>query len=491
MSYNDTMRQTLVVLGAGESGVGAAVLAKKIGWAVFVSDLGLIKAEFSAMLVQENIPFEQEKHSTERILNIAKLVIKSPGIPDTADLVVALRARGVEVIDEMEFAFRHKPAGSKLVAITGSNGKTTTTRLIHHLLVASGRNAALVGNVGYSFAKHIATETAADYYVAEMSSFQLDGTTEFRPDIALLLNITPDHLDRYGYDFNNYIASKFRIAQKQTPDDILIYNADNEGIALGLSQNLLPSPPPQTRTLPVSGLIQNRSNDLGQNEPYLAVPFVDFEIPMSALPLKGQHNAYNMASAVLAVQALGLTPAEIAAALPTFENEAHRLQYIQTLNEVDYINDSKATNVDSVWYALDAMTRPVVWIVGGVDKGNDYSPLFDLVRQKVRAIVCLGRDNSKIRAAFEPIQPIIEETISMGEAIKVASLYAEAGDVVLLSPACASFDLFQNYKDRGDQFAQIVRQSYEIMTKGQAISLNLSFNLRPSDSQTDSTLPPI
>jgi UDP-N-acetylmuramoylalanine--D-glutamate ligase len=475
----------LVVLGAGESGVGAALLGKKLGYTVFVSDLGAIKDEFLQPLKNENIDWEEGKHSADEILNTAALVVKSPGIPDTAELVVALRARGVEVIDEMEFAFRHRPEGSILIGITGSNGKTTTTRLIHHLLQTAGKNAALVGNVGYSLAKHIATEPKADYYVAEMSSFQLDGCRDFRPDVAIVLNISPDHLDRYGYDMKSYIRAKFRIAAAQTADDILIYNRDNEAIIWGLAQNLLPSPPPKIFALPAANLVsfvQRAQKQLFQ------VPFFGFSTAAEDLVLKGQHNAFNMAAAVTALRALGIDEAPIKIGLRTFENEAHRLQYIGTINQIDYLNDSKATNVDSVWYALDAMQKPIVWIVGGVDKGNDYAPLLELVRQKVRAIVCLGKDNTKIRAAFGEVQPLIEETISMGEAIKVASLYAEAGDVVLLSPACASFDLFKNYKDRGEQFAKIIHDSIKIMKEGHKISLNI--RLGGSDSHSDDAQPP-
>ncbi len=475
----------LVVLGAGESGVGAALLGKKLGYTVFVSDLGLIKNEFLEQLQAAGIEWEQERHSVEKILHSAGLVVKSPGIPDTVDLVVALRARGVEVIDEMEFAFRYLPKDSILIGITGSNGKTTTTRLVHHLLQTAGKNAALVGNVGYSLAKHIATEPKADYYVAEMSSFQLDGCRDFRPNVAILLNITPDHLDRYGYDMKNYIRAKFRISAAQTADDILIYNRDNEAIIWGLAQNLLPSLPPRTFALPAANLV---SFDSSAQKNVLHVPFFDFSTPAEDLVLKGQHNAFNMSAAITALRALGIDQAAIKDGLRSFENEAHRLQYVGTINDIDYINDSKATNVDSVWYALDAMQKPVVWIVGGVDKGNDYAPLLDLVRQKVRAIVCIGKDNTKIRTAFAAVQPIIEETISMGEAIKVASLYAEAGDVVLLSPACASFDLFKNYKDRGEQFAKIIHDSIKIMREGQQISLNI--RIGGSDSHSDHTPPP-
>jgi len=454
------LHNTVVILGAGESGVGAALLAQKLGYAVFVSDLGIIGEQYLKVLQSANIPFEQERHSEQKILNIARFAIKSPGIPDKAPLIVALREKGIEVIDEIEFAYRHRPASAQVIAITGSNGKTTTTRLIHHILEASGKNAALVGNVGYSFARHLAEQAAANYYVVEASSFQLDGCTSFKPDIALLLNITPDHLDRYEYDYRKYIASKFRICAHQSAQQLFIYGSDSEGVQIGLNSYFSSA----VETMPIS---------MEDCQRYIPVATADLQ----RLPLKGRHNLFNMAVAAQAARRLGLSDTEIAAALATFQNEAHRLQYVATIYGVEYINDSKATNVDSVFYALDAMTRPVVWIVGGIDKGNDYSQILPLVQQKVKAIVCLGKDNSPIRQAFGEVQPIIEETVSMGEAIKVASLYAESGDTVLLSPACASFDLFQNYKDRGEQFMRIVRESLRLITEGERITLHLNIDM--------------
>ncbi len=462
------LHNTVVILGAGESGVGAALLAQKLGFAVFVSDLGIIAEQYRKILEAAKIPFEQERHSSQKILQIAQIAIKSPGIPDKAELVLALRAQGTEVIDEIEFAYRHRPAGAKIVAITGSNGKTTTTRLIHHILEAAGKSAALVGNVGYSFARHLAEKAAADYYVVEVSSFQLDGCTSFAPDIALLLNITPDHLDRYEYDYRKYIQSKFRICAQQTSEQLFIYGSDSEGVQIGLADYFHS----EVEKMPIS---------MGAPLPHLPLQ----EAELGHLPLKGRHNLFNMAAASEAARRCGLTDAEIAAALPSFQNEAHRLQYVATIYGVEYINDSKATNVDSVFYALDAMRRPIVWIVGGVDKGNDYSQIMELVRQKVKAIVCLGRDNAPIRAAFGSVQPIIEETISMQEAIKVASLYAENGDCVLLSPACASFDLFANYKDRGEQFMRIVRESLRLITEGEKIQLNLKIDMGSGSKAAD------
>lgn len=468
------MEKTVVVLGAGESGVGAAILAKQQGFEVFVSDLGVIKDEYVAELAKHNIAFEQEKHSVHKILNIAQLVIKSPGIPEKADLIVQLRAKGVEIIDEMEFAFRYK-GDAKLIGITGSNGKTTTTRLTYHILQTAGYKVGLVGNVGYSFAKQIA-ENPCDFYVAELSSFQLDGATSLRPDVAILLNITPDHLDRYEYKLENYIASKFRIVQAKKSDDVFIYNNEDVNVAYGL-QHFYNGTAENMYGVSMASLL----ND----EEFLHVPHTSYSIRKGDLTLKGRHNWFNTSCAVLAAKQVGVSDEAITHALTTFENEAHRLEYVITLNGVDFINDSKATNVDSVWYALDAMQKPIVWIVGGTDKGNDYTPLFDLVRQKVKAIVCMGKDNTKLREVFTPIQPILEETISVHEAIKVATLYAEAGDVVLLSPACASFDLFKNYRDRGDQFKRVLQEMHQVMTKGISVSLNFSINMNPAQNQSD------
>lgn len=459
---------TLVVLGAGESGTGAALLAKKQGWQVFVSDLGMIKPQYQDALAAAGIPFEQEKHSVAKILNTAQLVVKSPGIPEKADLVVKLREKGIPIIDEIEFAANYTSA--RIIAITGSNGKTTTTRLMHHILKTAGWNVGLAGNVGYSLAQQVATENY-DSYVVEISSFQLDGTIHFQPEVAMLLNITPDHLDRYQYRLENYIASKFRIANNKRPEDIFIYRCDDENIEYGFQHDWAEKPMENCFGVEMSAL------DLSQ--PELRVQHTDFSVEKRHLTLQGRHNEYNITCAVIAAKRLGVDDEAIRKALATFVNEDHRLQYVATIHGVDYINDSKATNVDSVFYALEAMTKPVVWIVGGQDKGNDYAPLFDLVKQKVRAIVCMGKDNSKIRAAFAPIHEIIVETSSIGEAIKVASLYAEKGDVVLLSPACASFDLFENYKDRGRQFANLLLEQKKILEEGLSITTTLSFKMDP------------
>lgn len=459
---------TLVVLGAGESGTGAAILAKKQGWQVFVSDLGIIKPQYQEALTDAGIAFEQEKHDVYKILHTAQLVVKSPGIPEKADLIVKLRERGIPIIDELEFAanYTDKP----IIAITGSNGKTTTARLIHHIFKTAGWRAGLNGNVGFSLAYQIATDPQ-DIYVVEVSSFQLDGIVHFHPKVSLLLNITPDHLDRYEYKIEKYIASKFRVALNKQPEDVFIYRSDDENIDYGF-QHFWGNRPKENCYGVSMAAINLENEDLYVQHSTLCVAKRD-------LTLQGRHNEYNISCAAITAGLFGIEQEVIKRALATFVNEDHRLQHVATINGVDYINDSKATNVDSVFFALEAMTKPVVWIVGGQDKGNDYSPLFDLVKHKVRAIVCLGKDNSKLRQVFTPIQPLLEETHSMGEAIKVASLYAENGDVVLLSPACASFDLFQNYKDRGDQFKNIVLESKKILTEGTSVQMNLSFKIKP------------
>ncbi len=467
--------KTIVVLGAGESGVGAAILAQKQGFDVFVSDAGLIRPEHISLLQQYKINYEQEKHSESKLLQIADLVIKSPGIATENVLVQAFIKKGIAVIDEIELAYRYATSKSKIVAITGSNGKTTSTLLIYHLLKTAGYNAALVGNIGFSFAKCVA-ENPADYYVVETSSFQLDAIDKFAPDVALLLNISPDHLDRYNYEMDNYIAAKFKIIQNKKASDYFIYNRENEYVKAGLARFY-----PQANQNMI-GLSESHIRNLGE---ILQVENSNFAIAKSNLTLEGKHNYFNISAAVQAVLALGLNDEQIRQGLATFKNEAHRLEFVANINGVDYINDSKATNVDSVWYALDAMQKPIVWIVGGVDKGNDYSVLFPLVKEKVRAIVCLGKDNSKIKSAFQDIQPLIEETISVGEAIKVASLYAENGDVVLLSPACASFDLFKNYIDRGNQFRNLLLQEQKTLKEGIKITLNIPLEMNPAQQNTD------
>ncbi len=431
-------RNQVAVLGGGESGVGAAILAKQKGWEVFVSDFGQITADYKAELETNQIEYEEGQHSKARILNVGQ-VIKSPGVPDKAPIVKALKEAGIPVVSEIEFAAQY--ADAKIIGITGSNGKTTTTNLIYQMLKMARYKVGMAGNVGYSFARMVA-EAQHEYYVLELSSFQLDGIRFFAPDIAILLNITPDHLDRYDYNFDNYTASKLRITMNQTDNNHLIYNAEDESILKGMAINGTAA---NTHAVRPSGLKadQWQVNNTAFNA--------------NELTIKGKHNLFNATCAIKAALLLGVEVNDIKKALRTFRNDPHRLEKVATVNEITYINDSKATNVDAVWYALDAMTQPIIWIVGGTDKGNDYSVLDDLVQQKVKAIICMGVDNSKIHEAFSTQIKIIEDTGSASEAVNVATKYAEEGDVVLLSPACASFDLFKNYKDRGEQFKAVVQ----------------------------------
>lgn len=421
------------ILGAGESGVGAALLAKHLGFSVFVSDAGVIKEKYKHELRTNAIPYEEGKHTWTRIFE-AEEIIKSPGIPDHLPLIVELHRQGKSVISEIEFASRYTAA--VIIGITGSNGKTTTTRLTYHLFKTAGLNVALGGNVGYSFARNI-LQKKYDYHVLELSSFQLDGIVSFRPNVAILLNITPDHLDRYDHKMENYVKSKFRIVMNQTDKDILILNVSDQEIQNWLKTNHLAS-----KMIRVSNCFENlRSLQLG-----------DAVFDMRSCVLKGQHNFFNAACAIYAAKTQGIAHELIQQGLNSFVNAPHRLELVTTLNGVEYINDSKATNVDSVFYALQAMEKPVVWIAGGTDKGNDYSPIVPLVRQKVKALICLGVDNSKLVGVFSPILKDVEEANSAAQAVQIANRLAENGDVVLLSPACASFDLFKNYEDRGDQF---------------------------------------
>ncbi len=427
----------IVILGAGESGVGAAILAKKNNLSVFVSDKGSIKEQYKKELQDRDIQFEENKHTEKQILN-AKEVIKSPGIPDKAALIVALKKKGIPVISEIEFAARF--TNKVIIGITGSNGKTTTTNLIFHLLNTAGYHAAMCGNVGTSFARLVANEER-DFWVVELSSFQLDGISRFKADIAIILNITADHLDRYDYKMENYIHSKLRILNHQSEKDLLIYNASDHNITNTLSQRKVTA-----STIPV----QNKFEKQG------SVMLGNFEFKMNPRSLKGEHNLFNATCAIHAVKSLGLDNESIQRGIDTFVNVAHRLEWITQIDGVDFINDSKATNVDSVYYALKAMTQKIVWIAGGQDKGNDYSQIMPLVEEKVKALICLGVDNSKLLENFSPVLKIIEESKSVEEAIRLARLYAEEGDVILLSPACASFDLFKNYMARGDLFKATV-----------------------------------
>ena len=445
------MSKNFVILGGGESGVGAAILARKQGYEVFLSDGGLLKEQYRNELLQNNIAFEEGKHSEEKIL-AADEIMKSPGIPDKNELVKKIRAKGIPVISEIELAYRYK-GESRIIAITGSNGKSTTTSLIYHICRTGGMDCALVGNIGYSFAKQVA-EDPKPLYVAEISSFQLDDIKDFRPDVAVLLNITEDHLDRYEYKFENYIRSKFNITKNQRPGDTFIYCADDPVITQFMKENPLHSnllPFSMYQELPKGAYIKDRTMILAVDSDRLETSVYDFA-------LKGKHNQYNSMAAGLASSTVGIRKEKIREAVETFEGLQHRMEHVLTVRGVDFINDSKATNVNSTWYALESMTQPVILILGGVDKGNDYSALLDLVKEKVKAIVCLGVDNRKIHEAFGKHVEVMVNTAGAGEAVHTAFHLANKGDVVLLSPACASFDLFRNYEDRGRQFIEAVRE---------------------------------
>lgn len=436
-------RQLLVVLGGGESGVGAAVLGVKKGYEVLLSDSGELKQNYKDVLLNNKVELEEGGHSEGRILS-ADLVVKSPGIPDTATLIVKLKEKGIEVISEIEFASRYTNA--TLIGITGSNGKTTTTSLIHHLLKSAGLNVGLAGNIGKSFAMQVA-QNDFDTYVLELSSFQLDGIVEARFDVAVLLNITPDHLDRYDYDLQKYVDSKFKILNKANTNSFFVCSADDAIVnANYASKNY-------------KGRVKKFSVDK-----QVAAFFEDgklvsdkgFKMGVNDLEIKGKHNYANALAAILVAEEMGLSQPQMARGLASFTTIEHRLEKVRDVEGVEYINDSKATNVDAVYYALDAMTKPVVWVVGGVDKGNDYNLIMPLVKEKVKAIVCLGKDNSKLKTAFEQVVEGFEEATSAQEAVEKATRLAMKGDVVLLSPACASFDLFKSYEDRGKQFKQTI-----------------------------------
>ncbi len=446
------MAKRLVILGSGESGVGTAILAKQKGFDVFVSDKSLIKEKYKQQLVEENILFEEGVHTEEKILN-ADEVVKSPGIPDKVELVQKLRAKSVPVISEIEFAGRYTTA--KKICITGSNGKTTTTLLTYHIMKKAGYNVGLGGNVGKSFALQVARENF-DYYVLELSSFQLDGMYDFTADVAVLLNITPDHLDRYEYKFENYVASKFRIANNQSKEQYFVYNTDDEVITTFMQEHKLNATcVPFSIKQPIDGdgafLTENQ---ITLNYKPNQTPLI---MTIEELALQGKHNVYNSMAASLATRIVDVRKEIIRESLQDFQNIEHRLEFVASINGIEFINDSKATNVNSTWYALESMEKPVVWICGGQDKGNDYNELLDLVKNRVKAIVCLGKDNSKIVAAFKDVVETIVETDNAADAVAASYKIGKKGDVVLLSPACASFDLFQNYEDRGMQFKGAVR----------------------------------
>ncbi|WP_109438786.1 UDP-N-acetylmuramoyl-L-alanine--D-glutamate ligase [Aquimarina sp. AU119] len=440
----------LVVLGAGESGVGTAILGKKKGFDVFVSDKGTITDHYKEVLRNFEIEWEEQQHTVSRIIN-ADVVMKSPGIPDKVALVQQLLEKGIHVVSEIEFAFGFTAA--QIVGITGSNGKTTTTMLTHYILQQGGLDVNIAGNIGDSFAKQVA-EKDAPFYVLELSSFQLDGIKEFAPHIAILTNITPDHLDRYDYKFENYIASKFRIAMNQKEDDYFIYDADDKVIVEYLEKY-----PIRSKLLPFS-LTKRVENGayLEKNNITITIDNNKIIMPTENLALKGNHNVKNAMAAATVSQLLKIRKTTIRECLENFHGVEHRLENVLKINNVQYINDSKATNVNATFYALDAMKSATVWIVGGVDKGNDYTELFSLVNEKVKAIICLGVDNSKIINAFGNCVDDIVETQSMKEAVKMAYKIAERNENVLLSPACASFDLFKNYEERGRQFKEAVRE---------------------------------
>lgn len=438
----------IAILGAGESGVGTAILALKMGWKVFVSDKGEIKQEFQDKLKQIGVEWEQGKHNEDLILS-ADLVVKSPGIPDKAPLIVALKAKGVKIISEIEFAGYYCKA--KTISITGSNGKTTTTLWTHHILRKAGFNVGLAGNIGQSFAKQVA-ENDFDFYVLEISSFQLDDMVDFRADIAILTNITPDHLDRYNYEMQNYVDSKFRILQNQTGDNWFIYNQDDPIITAEIAKRNLPM-----KLVPFSIKEEISFGGYATNEQIIININKQFNMSIHELALKGKHNTQNALAAGLASRILEIRKDVVRESLQDFTNVEHRLEFVAKVNGIEFINDSKATNVNSAWFALESMDKPVIWVVGGVDKGNDYSELTPLVKDKVKAIICLGIDNQKIIEAFQNVVETIVEAKSASEAVTLGYQLAKKEETVLLSPACASFDLFENYEDRGNQFKQAVR----------------------------------
>ncbi len=441
--------QKLVVLGGGESGVGTAILGKQQGYEVFVSDKGRIAKKYKDVLIHLGVDWEEERHSENRILE-ADLVMKSPGIPDKVPLVKSLVAKGIPVISEIEFAARFTDA--TLIGITGSNGKTTTTMLTYHILKEAGLNVGMAGNIGDSFAKMVAEEQY-DYYVLEISSFQLDGIKDFRPHIAMITNISEDHLDRYDYNFENYIASKFRITENQQEEDYFIYDADDE-----VSVNWLKDHPVRATVLPFS-IEKELEQGAWLDKENIRIKTNENTIDMKneALALEGKHNLKNTMAAATVAKLVSIRKETIRQSIQNFQGAPHRLEKVLKIHHVQYINDSKATNVNATYYALDSMTGPTIWIVGGIDKGNDYKSLMPLVREKVKAIICLGVDNSKIVETFGNAVDLVVETFAMQEAVKVAYKISERGDTVLLSPACASFDLFNNYEDRGDQFKEAVK----------------------------------
>lgn len=445
------MEKKIVILGAGESGIGAALLAKQQGYDVFVSDGGNIKDIYRQELAVNHITFEEGQHSWDIILG-ADEIVKSPGIPEKTDLMKKIRERNIPVISEIELAYRCSK-DSKIIAITGSNGKSTTTAMTYHLFHTAGLKTAMVGNIGISYARQVATEPA-DYYIIEVSSFQLDDIRDFKPNVAILLNITPDHLDRYEYKMENYVASKFRIAMNQTAEDYFVYCKDDMEIRNHLEKQPINStsiPFTLMEPLKLGGFIANdQMNILVSDEPVI--------VSIYDLALKGKHNWYNSMAAGIAGKTMNIRNEKIRESLASFKSLEHRMEYVASVKGIDFINDSKATNVNSLWFALESMEQPVVLIMGGVDKGNDYSAIRELVKEKVKAIICLGIDNTPIERALSADTPAMINTTSMKAAVEAAFKMGAKGDVVLLSPACASFDLFKNYEDRGKQFKEAVRE---------------------------------
>ncbi|WP_233896854.1 UDP-N-acetylmuramoyl-L-alanine--D-glutamate ligase [Tenacibaculum piscium] len=440
----------LVILGGGESGVGTALLGKQKGFDVFVSDKGIIAPKYQKILLENNINFEQNKH-TDSLIFSADIVMKSPGIPDNISLIQALISKQIKIVSEIEFASEFTKA--KIIGITGSNGKTTTTLLMGHLLKKAGFDVGIGGNIGDSFAQLVA-EKSHENYVLELSSFQLDGIVDFKPNIAVITNISPDHLDRYQYNYDNYINSKFRITKNQTATDFLLYDADDKAIENWLDNNII-----KAQKIPFS--IQKELKYgafLRENKIILKLTSEEVLMTVSELALKGKHNIKNAMAVAITAKLFAIASKNIAQSLADFKPVEHRLEYVRKINGVQFINDSKATNIDAVFYALDAMDSPTIWVVGGVDKGNDYQVLMPLVKEKVKAIVCLGIDNEKIIATFGNVVPVLVATNTAKKAVNIANKLAEKGDTVLLSPACASFDLFKNYQDRGIQFKKAIQE---------------------------------
>ena len=460
------MEGKIVILGAGESGTGAAILAKAKGYDVFVSDFGTIRDQYKTELLNHSIEFEEGKHSEDRVLN-ASLIIKSPGIPDKAEIIKKIKTKGIPIVDEIEFASRF--IKGKVIAITGTNGKTTTTLLTYHLMKSAELNVALAGNVGESLARKVANENY-DWYVIEMSSFQLDGTKAFKPEIGVLLNITPDHLDRYEYQMQNYIDSKFRLVQSMSKENHFIYYSDDKVITEAIQKkSILPE------SVKISLKNDSKASAHFDGEKMSFVFGNDsFSIAQDETTLKGRHNLINTMSAVAAVFLAGVSVTAIKEGLKTFKNAPHRLESIATIGGVEFVNDSKATNVDSVFYGLGSYEGPLVWIAGGIDKGNDYKLIEEQVRKKVRVLICLGKDNEKLKKAFSGVVKEVYETQNVKELAQLALKVSKEGDVVLLSPACASFDLFKNYEDRGTQFRNAVLElKKEMESRSQNLELRI------------------